>query len=530
MESPRFTAQFGLAFGCVLVLAMFVISSSGDVEASPWIFLNGSSEIQVKEPKTNLGLQRATWNMWINQAQYVEGAGLISKYESKAGQRSFLIRTTRQNSISILLSQDGLTTTSYTSTTDRSCGVRQDGEWTMITATYNGSTVMYYRNGKRCDMDDVAQSSLYNASIPMQFGTAAKTSFMGGVDEFTTYNEDLSSEQVLRLYNESEYGNGLGQSIPVLVYHRIEDVDDELITVTPTSFQSQMQYLKENGFKPVTMRHYANWRKGTYTMPKKAVILVFDDGWLSVYTQAKPIMDQYGFVGSLAVVTDYASGINGTPNYMNWNQTIELSDKGWSIEAHSETHSDMTTLNESDFRAQLLHAKNNITFNTRKTPPSFVFPFHATNDTYTTICGEYYELCWTQGSPKPTYDYKSTPGKEYLGLRRINIINDTTSENFKHLLGRDTQKTGEWLMNEGAGNTTADTSGKKKLGLLLGAIWGMGEVAPTLPITQSSVMVNTMNTLDTDTDTQPKKEHATEERVLILPTDNLWPDNMAIEE
>ncbi len=64
------------------------------------------------------------------------------------------------------------------------------------------------------------------------------------------------------------------------------------------------------------------------------VSLVFDDGWESTYTRARPLMDKYGFRGSSAIIRD----IVGTANYMSLAQLRTLQDlSGWDIVAHADT-------------------------------------------------------------------------------------------------------------------------------------------------------------------------------------------------
>lgn len=526
-----------LIFLTLIVFGFFLIFLSIiSVSAEAWIGLNGTSEVRVNDSNSLDGFSKATWNMWVKEDMYNNNAGILGKYSATTGGRSYLIRTSLKNGTSIIISKDGINSGSYTSALGRACGVRENNKWTMITLTYDGSLIKYYRNGVLCDQDQTLISSVYNSYSPLRFGGGNSIFFNGGIDEFTIYDENLASNQIVRLYNESVYGSDLGQSIPVLVYHKIEEPAKDLISVSPAQFQQQMEYLNQNDFQTITLSDYATWRDGNYNLPKKAIILVFDDGFLSVYNTAKPIMDQYGFVGSVITVTRYASFTSNTSGYMKWFQIKDLSDYGWSIESHGLTHSHMLTLSESQFRNELLSSKQIITNMTGKTPLSFVFPFHESNKTYANICGEYYPLCWTQGSLNPTYDFKSTPGKEYLSLRRINVAYLTTFKEFNDFLRRDTDKAGEWIMEEGSGNTTADTSGNKNLGKLLnGASWYFVE-SNTLKsaiaslnnynVKISSVNENSINKkdnidniIDSDKGKAPMK----------LQKEKNWPDNMDIE-
>ena len=52
----------------------------------------------------------------------------------------------------------------------------------------------------------------------------------------------------------------------------------------------------------------------------KVVILTFGDGWKTQYTNAKPILDNYGFKASFFVTCNFV----GLPSRMNWQEILSL--------------------------------------------------------------------------------------------------------------------------------------------------------------------------------------------------------------
>lgn len=87
-----------------------------------------------------------------------------------------------------------------------------------------------------------------------------------------------------------------------------------------------------------------------------AVSLVFDDGPDTTLTQAKPVLDAYGFAGTAAVI----SGAMGQPGYLSEGQVSDLYASGWEIMAHSVTHADMTTLSPERAAAEFADAKQQL--------------------------------------------------------------------------------------------------------------------------------------------------------------------------
>src|SRR5688500_18355637 len=67
----------------------------------------------------------------------------------------------------------------------------------------------------------------------------------------------------------------------------------------------------------------------------KVVIFIFSDGLKSQFTNAKPILDKYGFKGTFDVVCNYVGTKNG---YMDWDEIKELHNENHDIGSHSMTH------------------------------------------------------------------------------------------------------------------------------------------------------------------------------------------------
>src|ERR671920_2631991 len=81
----------------------------------------------------------------------------------------------------------------------------------------------------------------------------------------------------------------------------------------------------------------------------KAVIITFDDGYKSQYTNAKPILDKYGYKATFYIICNYVE--NGEevvrPNArMSWEDIAELYKEGYDIGSHSMDHKDLSQLSK----------------------------------------------------------------------------------------------------------------------------------------------------------------------------------------
>ena len=91
----------------------------------------------------------------------------------------------------------------------------------------------------------------------------------------------------------------------ILSYHEIADKSETLdssYAVTPANFHQQIQWLMDNGYHFISIDDILNYRKSGKTLPKKAVLITFDDGYSSVYANAYPILKKYRIPAVIALV------------------------------------------------------------------------------------------------------------------------------------------------------------------------------------------------------------------------------------
>lgn len=101
-----------------------------------------------------------------------------------------------------------------------------------------------------------------------------------------------------------------------------------------------------------------------------AVTFMFDDGYKSTKTAAKPILDKYGFVGSSAAI----SSVVGSAGDMTAQDLRELQAAGWDIASHSVSHPHMDTLSTAGARTELQKSKSALQA-MGLTIDSFVWPY-----------------------------------------------------------------------------------------------------------------------------------------------------------
>jgi peptidoglycan/xylan/chitin deacetylase (PgdA/CDA1 family) len=162
---------------------------------------------------------------------------------------------------------------------------------------------------------------------------------------------------------------------PILMYH---DVDPEKgigkysYNIHPETFAAQMQLLDDLGYHTITARELVAAIREGAPLPPNPIILTFDDGYLSVYQNAFPIMQQHEFVGVAYIVANRLEA----EGFLNATELEEMITAGWEIGSHSYTHSDLT-IDHSTAYNEIVHSKERISEATGVEVDTFAYPFGA---------------------------------------------------------------------------------------------------------------------------------------------------------
>ncbi len=123
-----------------------------------------------------------------------------------------------------------------------------------------------------------------------------------------------------------------------ICYHNIEDSKTKALTISVEEFEKEMQALKDNGFTVISMQDYLAYRRGEKDMPAKSAIISIDDGWVSAYDNAWPILKKFKYPFTLFIYVNY---VNTGGKSMTWDQLAEMRDAGVDIECHTYSHSNL---------------------------------------------------------------------------------------------------------------------------------------------------------------------------------------------
>ena len=216
-------------------------------------------------------------------------------------------------------------------------------------------------------------------------------------------------------------------TIPVLMYHRIvQEVPAQSqhgIWVTAQSFEQHLTSLKRRGYSSITFEQYQLFLSGEFTLPRKPIILSFDDGYEDNYTCAFPLLKNHGFSAVIFLVTDTARRTNfwdgDEPQVplMNNKQIDEMSRAGIEFGSHTVTHPDLAHCSQEKMRNEFVVSKKMIEQVIGKEIVSVAYPYGSVNDTIKATAVEvgYKFGIGTNSGPAKFY-------KDFFEIRRTQIF------------------------------------------------------------------------------------------------------------
>jgi peptidoglycan/xylan/chitin deacetylase (PgdA/CDA1 family) len=147
--------------------------------------------------------------------------------------------------------------------------------------------------------------------------------------------------------------------VPILMYHVIAKAPpgaaNARLWVEPETFAAEMQALRRAGYHAITLRQaFDAWQHGG-PLPRRPVVVSFDDGYLSQYRFARPVLRRLGWPGVLNLELRNL-GKGGLTEH----EVRSLLASGWELDSHTLTHPDLTTVSDAQLRVELAGSRREL--------------------------------------------------------------------------------------------------------------------------------------------------------------------------
>ena len=204
--------------------------------------------------------------------------------------------------------------------------------------------------------------------------------------------------------------------VPVLLFHDVsEDVLGKApnITISPKRFRDLISRIAASGYTAISARDWLNAQNGRRALPKKPVVITFDDAYASIAEHALPVLKSYGFSATVFVVTGLIGRTNewDAPPWrslplMNAGQLRFWAASGIDFGSHSSKHHDLTKLSDSELAHDISSSRDELARIVGDPIVSFAYPWGRHNETIRRVVSQTFPLAFSiqEGVVTPNTD------------------------------------------------------------------------------------------------------------------------------
>jgi peptidoglycan/xylan/chitin deacetylase (PgdA/CDA1 family) len=169
------------------------------------------------------------------------------------------------------------------------------------------------------------------------------------------------------------------KGLPVLLYHKLSLTHEDSLTIKQSTLEQQLAYLAEKGYQTVSINQLILYQEKRVPLPKKPVMISFDDGFVNNLELACPLLRKYQ---CKAVFFIPSAGI-GKTNF--WDKTgeplmsaeqLKSLDRGlFEIALHSLDHKNYKHMTPQQIKTDITKSIEVFTQNSIGFVPGFAYPY-----------------------------------------------------------------------------------------------------------------------------------------------------------
>ena len=214
--------------------------------------------------------------------------------------------------------------------------------------------------------------------------------------------------------------------LPVLLYHHIGPSRPRTFpewTVSAERFESHVRWLSRRGHTGICPSDWMRWLREGKGLPRKPVLLTFDDGFADLAEYALPVLRRYGFGAGVFIVTGQVGGTNawdeargsGTHRILTCEQIRYWATQQIEFGAHTRTHADLTTLSPPELSAEVTGSAKDLEYILGVRPRTFAYPYGLYNHVVEECVRESFDMAFLGDGAESLNNLSTDPFK----MRRI---------------------------------------------------------------------------------------------------------------
>ncbi|MFQ5647094.1 MAG: polysaccharide deacetylase family protein [bacterium] len=224
------------------------------------------------------------------------------------------------------------------------------------------------------------------------------------------------------------------------MYHKIGQPpvgsESTCLYVPQADLREQCNLLKKSGYQTTGFSELSDALHGRKKLPPRPVIITFDDGFMSVYEQAYPVLQEFGFQATVFVVAEFLGKESG------WSENsadrviepllgIKELNKMDNIEigSHANSHRHLTRLTDEEVHKELVGSKSTLQDVFNREIITLCYPYGDFNEKVAEIAQEagYLSACCTKHGNRHTLN-------DLYCLKRVPVTCGLSLSRFKYRL------------------------------------------------------------------------------------------------
>ena len=121
-------------------------------------------------------------------------------------------------------------------------------------------------------------------------------------------SNDLPEAEAIAAYGTFHGKNA--RRIPVITYHRVVSdkqkkkgaAKSSSLYVSQSTFRKQMKWLHKHGYRTLNCQEFLLWYEGKISLPKKSVLITFDDSRACLAKYAYPVLKEFNMKGTVFTI------------------------------------------------------------------------------------------------------------------------------------------------------------------------------------------------------------------------------------
>jgi peptidoglycan/xylan/chitin deacetylase (PgdA/CDA1 family) len=175
------------------------------------------------------------------------------------------------------------------------------------------------------------------------------------------------------------------RTLAILGFHKIGNPApngwESWFYIPEATFAGYLSYLRENSWTVIDLEDFLGGLEAPGSLPERAALLTFDDGYRSMRTVALPWLLRFGYPAVFFIPTNFIGGLNTFDSaepeeeICDWDDLCELERRGVSVQSHGASHRPLSELDLAEQEEELRGSKSALEAGLRKRVEIFSYPY-----------------------------------------------------------------------------------------------------------------------------------------------------------